>query len=196
MRTSTIELTLLVGVALGSMSAKADVVRTWYLEGVSFPSSGPVTGSFNFDATTNIANAVSVTTGLGTFTYPFISDRKYLDFLMASNAGSSNLTNALLFGLDLYFPMTDAGGTIALFDVGIFSCADATCGIANGIPGEDDPGYLGPPAAFISTNSPTPEPASEWLVGSTVLFLFCVWIYRRVDAKRSVYASASTLTSD
>ena len=147
-------------VFLCSVLAKADALETWYLVGVDLPASGPVSGSFQFDATTGTVVSADVVTGLGTFVTPIYSESDFLE-LVQSTASAGNLQNADAFALDLHFHMTGSGGSIPVFSAGIAVCADPVCGQAFYIPDETQAGYLSwPPPASVTTQAPVPEPAT------------------------------------
>lgn len=114
--------------------ASADGI-TWNISGVNFfIDGGTVTGSFNYNATTNTYSAVNVTSTAGLFlggtSYSTVTDA-ILSGSTVLGLGQNPFFDGNLAGqsvLELFFndPLTNAGGTdqVSVFEV---FCTDANC---------------------------------------------------------------------
>lgn len=131
-----------IGFALGIPTAHATPI-TWNLSGVTFDDGGVATGSFVFNADSDVFTAISVTTSGGTtaeshvYTSPTqFASAQFPDFFegtMIVPGITANLSMALVA------PMTNAGGTIniqgpgsvGITQEGICVTGDALCTTAN-----------------------------------------------------------------
>ena len=158
---------LAVGLLAASMAANA-IPITWHLDGVTFDDGGTATGSFEYDAATNLFSAISITTSANgpfgtTYGIPTgIGNSRFFDTITSFPAAGKP---RLLF--DLLAPMTDAGGTIGIsfFAGGIFDgegfCTSNSCGNVN-------------PARLITAGGITTavaEPATLMLFGLSLIGL-------------------------
>jgi hypothetical protein len=159
----------------------------WTLEGVTFAGGGTASGSFDYNADTNLFSNVDITTttggGVTGATYLFTCGQDVPActgvtpnstealFLTTNAANQSGLTAIGFFftGIGGAPPqgLTDLGGTIDIsnssFSVGAVQealCVDSACSQPTSPSRVDDAGTVA-----------TPEPSSALLVGITVLLL-------------------------
>ena len=111
----------IIGLWLTSDDALATSVK-WTLVNVTFTDGGTASGSFLYDADTNVFSAVDITTISGTVvtghTYAFTcscgpGEGPTVLFAL-TQAGNTNLSNVPFLWLPFATPMTNAGGTIAI----------------------------------------------------------------------------------
>lgn len=127
-RTATFAIALL---SLAAITGAAHAVPlTWTIQNAQFEDGSLLTGSFDYDATTNTYSNLNVTTetsGVFGQTYndsPFFSVSGDADFLQISEVPEPLNLLFLSFGEDL----TDAGGTIPLAGAGAFEQKDPILG--------------------------------------------------------------------
>lgn len=168
---------LVVLASLGLAAPAGAVPVTWTLQDVTFTDGGTATGSFVYDADTNIFSGLDITTS---FYAAFGSAVTYSISTALSNSTRFDAVLAFpLFGnprfiFDLVSPMTNAGGTINIAlgfgdpDLeGI--CINSDCSAAGSV-------------RFITSGAITsvPEPATIALFGAGLAGLG--WIGRRRKA--------------
>ena len=156
---------------IGLGSAQATPI-TWDLSNVAFADGTTVTGSFVFDADTNLFGVLTITTSGGT-SVPAQSDWFYgpcatclrndvfSGFLATDNLFADQTGNhfVALFG-SIGAPMTNAGGVITL-DFGIVgTCGDPMCDTFDA--GQPNSRIIS--GQFVSRE--VPEPATLLLMGS------------------------------
>lgn len=107
----------------------------WSFSGVSRVDGGTVSGSFIYDADTNIYSSIAITTTGGTSTLPgasysgydpdpAASDAEGVIFLLTQGAPDVSGQNALF----LSFPaLTNAGGVITILGVAEVACGNSDC---------------------------------------------------------------------
>jgi hypothetical protein len=160
---------LLLAVLLIPSLASADGI-TWTLSNVNLLDGGTVTGSFNYNATTNAYSAINVSSTAGLFfggaSYSTVTDA-VMSGATILGLGQNPFYDGDLTGqsvLELFFnnALTNAGGTDSVF-AAEFICTNATCIL---------------PITRISysgnvTSSPVgaPEPASFLLLAAGLLTL-------------------------
>lgn len=153
--------------------ASADGI-TWTLEDVALNDGGSVTGSLNYNATTNSYSAIDITSSPGsllggttytTLTPPFFSTSTLLG-VGPSTIPGGNYTD--LTFLELFFtnPLTNSGGTDPVYAVETY-CSNSNCSTYTERTS----------TSGFATTSPaaTPEPATLALLlcGLLVPFVFC-----------------------
>jgi len=122
----------LAALLLPSLAA-ADGI-TWTLQNVSLNDGGMVTGTFNYNATTNSYSALNVSTTLGTFlpgfTYNSLSNAFFsgstLLGLGPNPINTSNFTGENFLELFFTNPLTNAGGTDSVYAVELL-CTNSNC---------------------------------------------------------------------
>ena len=149
---------------LGASSASAAPI-TWTLQNVTFLDGGTGSGSFVYDATTNVyANiniSVSATAGYPATTFQFLLPGGNFSFgLVATDSNNANLTGAHRISLVSFSNLTNAGGTIFISTNG--SSRKATCANADCAQGLPDIAVTG--GSMTTLNTPTPEPTTLSLI--------------------------------
>jgi hypothetical protein len=186
MRRTPTRLTLGLATALAATlfaGAARAVPVTWTLHNVSFVDGATASGSFTYDAATQVYTAWNITTtatvnpsAIGftslpgaTYTTNGYTNASTSSYLNASSFGVRNLPGPgiLQFGLVFAKPLTDAGGTVAL---------KASSGGFESTPS----GFASRPvvAGTGSVVSAVPEPASAVLMLAGVMGL-AAWQRRR-----------------
>jgi hypothetical protein len=168
-------LVLVAFVVFAMGAANADIVNTWYLNGVTFTDGTTATGSFDWDATTSTASNWNITTQNG-FAENGVSMSGF-NYTPGDSIGNAyNNTfgpNSILFvknGVTQYIsfqtfgPLTDAGGNMPLelgTDFGSGSGLSYEC--LNCFPSGRQM------VSGSLTTQAVPEPASMMLLGSGLL---------------------------
>ena len=143
----------------------------WTLADVLFEDGGTASGSFVYDADTDVFSDILVTTTAGAFApgavYTSLVVGGAGDAVLTS--GSGNLTGAAALQLVFYTPLTNAGGLVPLVDLFFLqfssyegSCVNASCSTLDFARLMVDGGVIGTPAAVV------PVPAAAWLLGSAL----------------------------
>ncbi len=161
--------------------ASADGI-TWTFSGATFDDGGTASGSFNYDAVTNMYSAIDVTTTTGTTlagtTYTSLS---YLagstDTGMLLGVSSGSIMNTSLLFLLFDAPLTNSGGIVQLSllppnDSAEVFCIDSACSnfSSRSVTG----------GAVVSTIA-TPEPPAIFLLGMGLIGLFISASIRKVS---------------
>jgi hypothetical protein len=91
--------------------------NTWYLSGMTFSDGATASGSFEYDATTGLVGAYSLTTTAGpTFSaFTYVPGDSYVNYGWLANnvAWISNAGNRFL-ALTFISPLTDGGGAVEI----------------------------------------------------------------------------------
>jgi hypothetical protein len=163
--------------------ASADGI-TWTLSGVTFDDGGTASGSFVYDAVTNMYSAIDVTTSaFGTrlpFTYTSFSgvaSPSNTGFLFGPSSGDFTGASFLMWLFDA--PLTNSGGIVQVSIPPPGDSIEALCG---------DPGCSDSAATFrtvtggevVGTAVATPEPATFSLVGMGLVALLAGAAIRKV----------------
>ena len=156
----------------------------WTLQGATLQDSTPVTGSFTYDANTNFYSNFDILGNGFHFTsidtqYPF-DDHSFL--AVTSEFGEA--AGAPVIFMSFAVPLSDAGGTTALLDGGIFQCGEypaqeLTCLFGTGV-GQF---IVGGSVTALGNGSPPPVPAPE--PGTATLILAGLGIAWLRFARRS-----------
>ena len=178
-----IRCSILVVALLASASAGAATV-TWTLDNVIFADGGTATGSFVYDASTNIYSSISIVTSAtsswnSTTSYgvvdvaPSTTTSAQVAFINTADAGALP-DRSFAYRLLLFFssPLTDAGGTASL--IAFPPSAEMFCVSPSCIP----PGVLRTIVSgqVTGTAPVVPVPAAAWLFGSGLGIM--VWLRR------------------
>ncbi len=160
---------------LASASAGAATV-TWTLDNVTFGDGGTATGSFVYDASTNIYSSISIVTSaspswIPTTSYgvvdvaPSITNAGQVAFINTASAGAlPDRSFAYRLLLKFSSPLTDAGGTASLINFppsAEMFCVSPSC-IPPSTLRQIDAGQV------TGTSSVVPVPAAVWLFASAV----------------------------
>jgi hypothetical protein len=125
---------LLLGGVLCVANANAAPVRWTLSSDVLFTDDGVASGSFEYDADTGLYSSIDIITTPGNLfggaTYlfvdaasPFLSPTQ----VEAVTSTAADLTGTPVLALVFGAPLTDAGGTISIEDLGEGTCNVATC---------------------------------------------------------------------
>lgn len=171
MRSIIISITLIVS------SPVFAIPVTWTLDGVVFDDGGVASGSFIYDASTDIYSAVDIITTAGT-SMPG-AHYQYATFFLGNSGNVVGLTDingpdlsgAAAWFMEFSGGLTNLGGTVSLVSAfgGESFCADPDCAIS-----------VGPPEfrqVIAGTASAVPIPAAVWLFGSALVGLG--WMRRK-----------------
>lgn len=142
----------------------------WTLQNVSYQDGTQVTGSFVYDADTNIYSLASFTTSGGTSVpaasswvidpYPIFLGN---DGFVAVDSVAADLTGAHVFSLFSGLPLTNSGGTLPIDLYGIAgTCGDFQCSFVSSLVNYS---YWADGGAFVSQGT-VPEPGTLMLLGS------------------------------
>ena len=151
----------------------------WTLENVTFEDGGAASGSFTYDAATNIYADVDITTTIGTirngtyyeyvnFNYPYIDAD---DIILVNGDSNWDLTGYQTLVLRFAEGLTNSGGNVAF---ALASSVEGSC---------DSPDCnFGSGARFVTSGEVTavPIPAAVWLLGSALAGLG--WLRRKQTA--------------
>ena len=150
---------------------------TWTINDATFSGGDSITGSFNYDATTNLYSSPNVSTtagGLfGATTYNTVTDAIFATPTVVglgpnpfADFNGGNLTGATVLEIIFNNPLTNAGDTDSIYAIE-FLCNDATC---------SSPATRTTTSGFVTgTPISTPEPASLLFLASG---LFAVLLLR------------------
>jgi len=151
--------------ALFSASANATPV-VWYLSGVTFADGGTASGSFTYDADTNVYSTISVSTTVGSI----ITTPKSYDVATSSLGCNTPEVVCLINSADaancagktgvtfahVGTPLTNAGGTITLTFAREYTFENFTCST------------VGEPKRSVTAGSFTSNPTTTYSVGGNV----------------------------
>jgi hypothetical protein len=150
---------------------------TWTLDGVVFDDGGAASGSFIYDASTDIYSSIDIITTTGT-RMPG-AHYQYATFFLGSSGNVVGLTDingpdlsgAAAWFMEFAGGLTNLGGNVSLVSTfgGESFCEDPDCAISVG-----SPQFRGVTAG---TASAVPIPAAVWLFGSALAGLG--WLRRK-----------------
>ncbi|QMV74453.1 IPTL-CTERM sorting domain-containing protein [Comamonas piscis] len=186
-------LSMACGVMAFSATANA-VPMQWTVSETTFDDGGTVTGSFVYDADTNIYSNIRLRTTAGTegsaaefrtqcTTAYCLASLPELLFIASSN--QANLSNVPLLDIEPSAPLTNTPETVDLAFGMSFLCSNAECtGIGTGLRVAFSGKLTG--ALYIAPVTPTSVPTSSPIgLGLMALLLAtAAWMYRR---RRSGY---------
>jgi len=142
---------------------------TWTINNVTFSGGGTASGSFAYDASTNTFSSIAVTTTAGSG-WASGASYAYADATSNSAVLKFNSTSPISIGtttqlyIDLWYGMTDAGGSIQNGNVAERVCASSDCTV----PGSSPNPRFGTTANTLdnisSSTAPVPLPAAAWLL--------------------------------
>jgi len=144
---------------------------TWTLQNVSFEDGGTVTGSFTYDAMTNMYSNIAITTTTTPlFNTPIFGFSQGFDAL-SNNDGSPG---APVLALIFVSPLTDLGGIIDIFpgdnaNSGSFETTCATANCVTIIGGGQENIIISGQVTANPQQQPIPEPASVFLLSTGLL---------------------------
>lgn len=185
---------LILAVVLAGQASAVPVL--WTLDAVLFGEGGIATGSFVYDATTNVFSSVNITITGGTLPGA-VANATFTSAAPISDSNSATLltiasgdpTGTPYLLLDFTHPLTNAGGTISLLLDGpdVALCSSATCILCN-----PNCSWIGP-ARRISNGHvlgtqiapTTPIPSSLILVLSSLFLSAAYFVIRRVRTLNS-----------
>jgi hypothetical protein len=165
-------------VVLAAATASAGPI-TWTLNGVTSLGTS-ITGSFVFNADTDIYSSVNITSSGGTVipanTWTALAECCATEsgFLGLVDTSAANQTGADLLGLFFAVDLTDAGGSVPITETQQGTCSGSTC--ASYIHYGNDPsgGLNTDVTGSVVANFSTPEPASLILFGGGASFLLLI----------------------
>lgn len=183
-------LSMACGVLAFSATANA-VPMQWTVSETTFDDGGTVTGSFVYDADTNIYSNIRLKTTTGTVgtaanfrtqctTAHCLASLPQLLFIASSN--QANLSNVPLLDIEPSAPLTNTPGTVDLEFGMSFLCSNAACtGIGTGLrvafSGKLTGTLYVAPAA--PTSVPTVSPLGLGLIGMLLTAAACIYRRRR-----------------
>ena len=167
----------LLAVLLSPMAANADLIQ-WNLEDVVFLDYGTASGSFIYDADTNIVSAVDITTtvgslGMGGASFSFSRPAPWtgagLVTFLGSDPNLADLTDVPYLVFGIFNGLTNAGGTRVLNTVNSKEsiCFNADCTLIYG--GGDWVGRELRSGSLVSSEVSVPEPGTLALFGIGLL---------------------------
>ena len=147
---------LAILLSAASTIASAAHPLTWYLSGVQFAGGVTGSGSFVYDADTNVFSSINLTVGTDTFValHPTFASSATVIRLVTVASGSLNNTPYLVLNPS-GGSLTNAGGTIALSTADPyqeFTCSDTACGFTTQLR------HL--TAGSLTTTNPNPTPTA------------------------------------
>lgn len=142
----------------------------WTLSDVLFEDGGTASGSFIYDASTNAYSAISITTSGGSLTpnatFTALVSGTSGDAVLVPTAGP-NLTGSNLLQLIFQFPLTNAGGTVYLYDPFFPAASSYQGSCLNAACTSQDFGRLVVDGGIISgAPAVVPVPAALWMFGA------------------------------
>jgi hypothetical protein len=173
-----------IGIVSVALPASAGPV-TWTLSDVTLAGGGSISGSFTFDADTNIYSDIDIVTSGVTdidtgdnlfayIDYPEVwPETSYVLFAFTTASQPTAATQPLV-SFQFVSPLTDAGGTISIsttsfFTSGVGTCTQVappvpgdTCNLVNSTP--SDRVSIG--AVVANSTSSSPEPSTLALMGT------------------------------
>ncbi|GAB2830148.1 hypothetical protein GCM10027276_36000 [Comamonas piscis] len=161
----------------------------WTVSDTSFDDGGTVSGSFVYDADTNVYSNIRLTTTAGTAgaaatfstrctTAHCLASLPELLFIASSN--QADLTGVPLLDLEPSAPLTNTPGTVDLAFGMSFLCSNAACtGVGPGLRAAFSGTLTGVPYVAPATPTSVPTTSPVGLALMATLLAAATWVYRR-----------------
>lgn len=154
---------------IGSLSFMANATPIdWTINSMAFNDGGTASGSFTYDADTNMYSNISITTTAGSIlggnTYTLVdtpnSNAEDPRYFIALDSFSSDLAGVHFLTTQFDSNLTNLGGTVGIIGFLEGTCGNAICSLYS----SDAPTRI-PVSGSVSSTTSVPEPATLALLG-------------------------------